>query len=116
MKVALDSVNGTGSPPVENPAAARWRTLLRHPHFRTPADLPSRIRTRQRLTRSGRQTRDSLSDPGRALKQQRMQEILQNTTPHEREILRKLGFRIQHILRQAHEDLRAERHPLPAPP
>jgi hypothetical protein len=80
-------------------ASLPWRGLLLHPHFRMSADLPPSLHKRQRPARSVRRTPES--DAERALRQQRMREIMQNTTPQEREIIRKLGFKVREALRQA---------------
>jgi len=91
-KNSLNSFDKTDLAPLECADSSPWRRLLKNPHFSVPADLPPSQRMRQR--RALQQTRQSRSE-------QRMQEILQNTTPYEREILRKLGFKVKQALRQA---------------
>ncbi len=62
------------SPKDEN--MARWRKLLRNPHFAKRPDLPPSRRKRQLAAES-------------ALEEERLQKKWAGTTPHGREIMRK---------------------------
>jgi hypothetical protein len=78
-----------------------WRGVLLHPHFQAPANLPLSRRGRQKVIRPAWSNGQALSDSELAQGEVRMRELIQNTTPQEREILRKLGFKVREAFRQA---------------
>jgi hypothetical protein len=97
-KNSLKSLDETDVAPLKSAASSPLRFLLKNPHFRIPANLPMSQSKRQKLARS---LQESVSDPQAALEKQRIREMIEKASPHEREILRKIGFKMARILRQA---------------
>lgn len=79
----------TGPAPIENIINPRWRKLLKHAHFRTPADLPASAR--RRLARKSSSSAATAMEQGSKEFGERWKE----STPQGREIIRKKLWEIK---------------------
>ena len=84
--------------PAENPVSLPLRRLLNHSHFTKTKHLPPGNWTLQRLQQSAPQLE------AERLRAEAIQKKFENTTPQEREIIRKIAFKFKEFLKSRHAE------------